>query len=94
MELDDLRFEQKSFHLFLFSFLRVLVVRAHAFLYERKSVIEPVRQKILKSSDLLLTASVQVEFHHGGEGGNVLLIDLLRGIVVKAELHIILVKEE
>lgn len=94
MELDGLRFEQKSFHLFIFSFLRVLVVREHAFLYERKSVMEPVRPKILKSKDFLLTASVQVEFYYGGEGGNAFVLGFLRGIVALAELYIILVKEE
>jgi len=56
--------------------------------------MEPVRRKILKSKDLLLTASVQVEFHYGREGGNVFVFDLLRGIVAKAELCKILVKEE
>ena len=83
MELDGLRFEQKSFHLFLFSFLRVLVVRAQAFLYEKKSVMEPVRRKILKSKDLLLTASMQVEFHHGGEGGKDFVFGFLKGIVAR-----------
>jgi hypothetical protein len=94
MVLDGLRFEQKNFHLFLFSFLRVLVVRVHAFLYERKSVMEPVRRKILKSKNLSLTTSMQVEFHHGGEGGNIFVFGLLRRIVALADLYKILVKEE
>jgi len=56
--------------------------------------MEPVRRKILKSKDLLLTASVQVEFHHGGEGGNNFVLGFLRRIVALAELYKMLVKEE
>jgi hypothetical protein len=37
---------------------------------------------------------VQVEFHHGGEGGNVFIFGLLREIVAKAVLYNILVKKE
>jgi len=94
MELYGFKFEQKSFQLFLFSFLRVRVVRAHAFLYERKSVMEPVRRNILKSNDLLLTDSVQVEFYHYMEYGNVFVFGFFKGIVALAESFKIFVKVE
>jgi hypothetical protein len=35
-----------------------------------------------------------VEFHHGGEGGNIFFFGILVGIVALAELVIILVKDE
>jgi len=53
-----------------------------------------VWRNVLKSKELFFIESVQVEFHHGGEGGNVFVFGLLTGIVALAELFIILVKEE
>jgi hypothetical protein len=66
-------------------------VRKHALLYERKSDIEPVRQKILKREDRFFTELLQVEFHHGGVDGKDFLSGLELGIVDLATLSIIFV---
>lgn len=87
MELVGFKFEQKSFQFFLFSFLRVRFVRTQALWYTRKSVMAPVRRNDLKSKDLFLTESVQVEFHHSGEKGSLVityLFDVLNKIIVNS----------
>jgi len=66
-------------------------VRAQALLNERKSDIEPVRRKVLKSADRFFTEFVQVEFHQGGVGGKDFLFGLMLGIVDSAALSIIFV---
>jgi len=86
MVLDGFRVEQKRFQLFIFSFFKVRVVRAHALLYKRKSDIEPVRRKVLKREERFFTELVQVEFHQGGVGGIDFLFGLMLGIVDIAAL--------
>lgn len=91
MVLDGFRVEQKRFQLFHFSFFKVRVERAHALLYRRKSDIEPVRRKVLKSEDRFFTELVQVSFHQGGAGGKDFLIGFMLGIVAIAALSMMLV---